>query len=153
MNTVSRAWKASHAAVCACIVVVAGCAETSLPEPTAAPIVGAGEAPPLKDELEGIWRSPPCGGRPARRLAFGSGHRFATTDLLAPCAANQACTFRGIQDRWGVYRIEGDRIELQVLSGFPPQSGHPLSAELHYVDGVIVDSVAGVRCVYRRVAD
>jgi hypothetical protein len=70
-------------------------------------------------------------------------------DLVSPCPANVACVWSGIIPFEGTWKLEGDRVTLELRETAYETMKHPaLPTELTWA-GAPVGVESGVPCTYR----
>jgi hypothetical protein len=117
-----------------------------VPEPTTSAAPTASPSSPV-----GAWSSPSCGDRKyARELSIAEGGTFTARDLVSPCPPGAACVWSGIVERSGKWVADGSRLTFTVESGADAKPGVPFVTELEIGAEVLVESVSGQRCEYRK---
>ena len=117
------------------------------PPPEVGPTVPTmlGEIPGV--EFLGDWTSPGCPGRSyARNIRFEDYGNYAAVDLVAPCPPGQDCGWTGMVGFAGIWKREGDRLELREMGGNSQPGGpHPTRFQ-STTEGYLVEN----GCQYQR---
>jgi hypothetical protein len=120
----------------------------STASPTTEPDIG----PPPSGEAGwiGEWISPRCGDRKySRILKLEKGGVARGSDFVSPCPENVACVWSGIIPFEGSWKLEGDRVTLELReTAYETMKHPPLPTELTWA-GAPVGVESGVQCPYR----